>query len=135
MANDSLGNQWYQQVAGLSNVGSYQVSAIPWASSSIAAPDSSGTPTEVSFPQVTRFVVVKNLTPNKLRVGFSENGVKNTNNYFVLSNLESFEGDLRVTKLYLLGDTTATSASVVVGLTGIPANQLPTNWSGSVGVG
>lgn len=132
MASDSLGNQWYQPVAGLGNVGSYQVSAAPWATSSLGV--TSTTPVEVSFPQVTKFVVVKNLTANSLRVGFSEAGVQGSN-YFVLTNLESFSGDFRVTKIYLLGDTTNTSASVVAGLTGIPAGQLANSWSGSAGVG
>lgn len=133
MASSDNGNtQWYQPLAGLSNVGSYQVSAIPWASSSI--PASSGTPTEVSFPQVTKFVIVKNLSGNLLRVGFSDNGIKGTN-YFLLGNLESFAADIRVSKLYLMANSTATSASVVAGLTGIAANQIVNNWSGSAGVG
>lgn len=136
MASTNNGNtQWYQPVAGLSNVGSYQVAGIPWATSSLDIPGSSGTPVEVSFPQVTKFVVVKNLTSDSLRVGFSANGVRNTNNYFVLTNLESFSGDFRVTKIYLLGDSAATSASVVAGLTGIPAGELVNSWSGSAGVG
>ena len=135
MANDVYGNQWYQLNAGLGSVGSYQTSGIPWASSSIPAPAFGSTPTEVSFPQVTKFIVVKNLTSNLLRVGFSENGVNGTN-YFVLNNLESFAADIRITKLYLLSDgASTTSASVVAGLTGIAAGNLPNNWSGSVGVG
>ena len=134
MATDNLGNQWYQLNSGLSSVGSYQTSAIPWASSSLAVPASSGVPIEINFPNVTKFIVVKNLTSNSLRVGFSANGIKN-NNYFVLTNLESFSADFRVTKLYLLGDVNTTTASVVAGLTGIAALNLPNSWSGSVGVG
>lgn len=136
MASSNNGNtQWYQPVAGLSNVGSYQVSAIPWATSSLDVPGYGGTPTEVSFPQVTKFVVVKNLTANSLRVGFSEAGT-NDGNHFVLTSYESFSGDFRLTKIYLLGDTvTPTSASIVAGLTGIPASHLANSWSGSAGVG
>ena len=135
MANDALGNQWYQPTAGISSVGSYQTSGIPWASSSIPAPSSGSTPTEVSFPQVTKFIVVKNLTSNLLRVGFSQNGVNGTN-YFVLGNLESFAADIRITKLYLLSNSASTtSASIVAGLTGIAAGNLENNWSGSAGVG
>lgn len=136
MASSNGGNtQWYQPVVGLGNVGSYQASGVPWASSSIGVEGTSGTPVEVSFPNVTKFFVVKNLTSNPLRVGFSSAGVVG-NNHFVLTNLESFSGDLRVTKIYLLGNTTtATSASIIAGLTGIPANELPNSWSGSTGVG
>lgn len=135
MAFNNLGNQWYQPTAGLNNVGSYQTSAIPWASSSLVAPASSGTPLQIDFPYVTKFIVVKNLTSNNLRVGFSENGIKGSN-YFVLTNLESFQGDFRVTKLFLLADgATPTTASVVAGLTGIGSGELQNSWSGSVGVG
>lgn len=132
MASDSNGNQWYQPVAGLSSVGSYQISGIPFATGSLAISNSSVT--QISFPQVTKFVIIKNLTSNNLRVGFSENGVNGTN-YFVLTSSESFAADLRVTKLFLRGDSNSTNATVVAGLTGIPAGSLPTNWSGSVGVG
>ena len=132
MASDSNGNQWYQPVAGLSNVGSYQVSGIPFATGSLAVSNSSVT--TVEFPQVTKFVVVKNLSSNSLRVGFSENGVNGTN-YFVLTNNESFAADLRVTKLFLRGDSSSTTATVIAGLTGISTSNLQNNWSGSLGVG
>lgn len=121
---------------GLSNAGSYQVSGIPWASSSLTAPASGSTPLEISFPLVTKSVIVKNTSPSgDLRVGFSENGVTNSN-YFILSGGESFAADLRVSKLFLLSDSgTPKTASVIVGLTNIPASDLANNWSGSLGVG
>ncbi len=132
MASDSYGNQWYQQLSGLGSVGSYQISGIPYATGSIAVSDS--VVTEISFPQVTKFVTIRNNNSHDLRVGFSENGV-NGSNYFILGINESFSGDLRVTKLFLKGDTNPSSATIVAGLTGIAASNLPTNWSGSVGVG
>ncbi len=132
MASDSSGNQWYQPIAGLGSVGSYQMSGIPFATGSLAVSNSAAT--TVSFPQVTKFVVVKNLSVNSLRVGFSENGV-NGSNYFILGNNESFAADLRLTKLFLKGDSSSTTATVVAGLTGIPAGNLESNWSGSLGVG
>ncbi len=137
MATDSNGNQWYQPTVGLGNVGSYQVAAIPWATGSLSAPDSSSEPLQVSFPSVTKFIVVKNDTTSasKLRVGFSANGVKNTN-YFLLAKGESFEGELRVTDIYLLSDDgVPVGVTVVAGLTGIDRKNLPNNWSGSAGVG
>jgi len=137
MASDTYGNQWYQPVAGLSNVGSYQVSAIPWVTGSLSVPGVSAEPMHISFPQVTRFIVVKNdsSSTSKLRVGFSRNGIKGTN-YFVLSKGESFEGSLRVTDVYLLSDNgTPVAAHVIAGLTGIDRTNLPNNWSGSSGIG
>lgn len=122
---------------GIGNSASYQVSGIPWVSSSVAPV--SGSSTEVvSFPQVTKFIVVKNTnaTDVKLRVGFSENGVLNTSNYFLLSRGESFGGDLKVTDIHLMSDSGSTvTYSVVAGLTNIDRTELVNNWSGSIGVG
>jgi hypothetical protein len=70
-----------------------------------------------------------------MRVGFSENGVKGTN-FFLLSASESFAADLKVTRVYLMSNNgTALTASVIAGLTNIPATELVNNWSGSLGVG
>ena len=138
MASDAYGNQWYQPMAGLSNVGSYQVSGIPWVTASVAPPDSSSEPLKISFPTVSKFIVVKNdvASSAKLRVGFSANGVKNSGNYFVLAQGQSFEGELRVTDLYLLSDAgVPLDVCVVAGLTGIDRSNLPNNWSGSSGIG
>ena len=54
-------SQQYPYGVGLQNVGSYQVSGIPYVTSSIAAPASSGNPSEVSFPDVTQRIVVSNV--------------------------------------------------------------------------
>lgn len=124
--------------AGLSNVGSYQASGIPWASSSLVAPASGSAPLEVSFPQVTKNIIVKNVSAvsGTLRVGFSVNGVTTTNNFFLLDRGESFAADLRVSKIFLLSNNgTPVTASVIAGLTNISAADLPNNWSGSAGVG
>lgn len=128
----------YRFQTGIGSVGSYQISGIPWATSSVAAPIVTAAPLVIEFPTVTKFIVIKNIatTDVQLRVGFSENGVKN-GNYFILNRKESFEGDLRVTRLYLLSDETAVTVpvTIVAGLTGIQSDNLPYNWSGSAGVG
>lgn len=142
-------SQQYPYGVGLQNVGSYQVSGIPYVTSSIAAPASSGTPSEVSFPDVTQRIVVSNVnTASALRVGFSANGVKNTN-YFIIPAASSSvihptqEFRVKVSSIFLLSHTaTPTSASVLAELSNIDTDLLlrsgPTglpNWSGSVGVG
>jgi glucan biosynthesis protein len=116
---------------GLNAVGQYQLSGIPYATSTLAI--DSATATELEFPTVTKFVTVVNEhsgSSAKLRVGFSAAGVAG-NNYFILDNGESYTGEFRVSSIFLRGDTTATSASVIAGLTMIETNNLPTNWSGS----
>lgn len=123
---------------GIGNAASYQVSGIPWVSSSLVVPASGSTVLEITFPQVTKSLIVKNSSTGSvnMRVGFSENGVKNSNNYFILSGGESFAADLKVTRVYLMSnDATVLTGSVIAGLTNIPADELTTNWSGSAGVG
>jgi glucan biosynthesis protein len=116
---------------GLNAVGQYQLSGIPYATSTLAI--DSATATELEFPTVTKFVTVVNEhsgSSAKLRVGFSAAGIAG-NNYFILDNGESYTGEFRVSSIFLRGDTTATSASVIAGLTMIETNNLPSNWSGS----
>ena len=55
--------------AGLHNVGSYQVSGIPYVTGGLTAPTGSGTPIAVNFPSVTqRFWIHNGDTSNDLRV-------------------------------------------------------------------
>ena len=123
---------------GIGNASSYQVSGIPWVSSSLAVPASGSVTLEISFPQVTKSIIVKNVSTGavQMRVGFSDNGVKNTNNFFILSGGESFAADLKVTRIYLMSNNgTPLTASVVAGLTNILETELTNNWSGSSGIG
>ena len=123
---------------GIGNAASYQVSGIPWVSSSLVVPASGSTVLEISFPQITKSLIVKNSSTGSvnMRVGFSANGVKNSNNYFILSGGESFAADLKITRVYLMSnDATVLTGSVIAGLTNIPAGELTSNWSGSAGVG
>jgi hypothetical protein len=142
----------FKYTAGLNNVGSYQVSGIPFASGGITAPALSGTPIKVEFPYVTRWVKIVPVTGSSathLRVGFSENGVKNGNYFrYVVGNNLNHESapsaplEMKVTELYFIGDNSATATfDVVAGLTSIPTSRINnislsgSNWSGSSGVG
>ena len=126
------------QYPGLSDVGSYQMSAIPFASASIIVPASGAFAKPVSFPNVTKFVTVVNETTgtnSPMRVGFSSNGVKGTN-YFTLDNGESYTGEWRIISIFLMGNgATGCTASVIAGVTNVQTTELAANWSGSTGVG
>lgn len=126
------------QYPGLSDVGSYQMSAIPFATGNVTVVASGSSTTSISFPSVTKFVTIVNETTgtnSAMRVGFSSNGVKGTN-YFVLDNGESYTGEWRVTNIFLMGNgATGCTASVIAGVTNIQTVELTTNWSGSTGVG
>ena len=142
----------FKYTAGLHNVGSYQVSGIPFASGGIEAPALSGTPIKVQFPYVTRWVKIVPVTGSSathVRVGFSANGVKNGNYFrYVVGNNFNHESapsaplELKVTELYFIGDNSATvTFDLVAGLTTIPVARIDnispsgSNWSGSAGVG
>ncbi len=132
-----MSNQDFQYKVGLGNVGSYQVSGKPWVTASIILPALGGQPLTASFPNVTKFIVVKNPhVETTCRVGFSLLGVTGSN-YFTLAPSESFSADLRVAKIWFISDSSAAtgSISVVAGLTGIDAGYLVGNWTGSAGVG
>lgn len=132
----------HQTIRGIGYVPSYQASAVPYLTSSLAVPDNSSEPIEINFETITRFITITNTyngTQNiPLRFGFSANGVKGVeyNNYAVLNNGESYEGALKVSKVFLLSDTIfSTSGSIVAGLTDISSELLLNNWTGSIGVG
>jgi hypothetical protein len=144
-------SQSYPYGVGISNVGSYQVSGIPFVTGA-TAPVSSSTPVEIVFPEVTQRIIVANTGLADLRVGFSANGVKNTNNYFVIhqhdaavsAHYETIDLRVKVSSIFLLSNsgTVTTSARIAAELTNIDTSLLaksgPTglpNWSGSVGVG
>ena len=133
--------------AGLNNVGSYQVSGMPFATGSLTIPASGSTPLRIQFPYVTQWVSVTNVNAKHVRLGFSENGVKNGGSNYVLIHEDNHPAEhtyyLKLTELYLLSDTGTSVAnfSVIAGLTNIPVeiinNISPSgsNWSGSAGVG
>lgn len=140
-----MARQYFDYRAGLGNVGSYQSSGKPFLSSSILLGSGSSV-VKISFPNVTRFITIKNIGPDQtnevdMRVGFAENGINGleNNNYFILNNQESFSADWRVRDVYLRVDPTGGSlnatASVIAGLTTIGSDELPHNWTGSEGVG
>ena len=128
--------------AGLNNVGSYQVSGIPYATGSLDA--SSGM--EIVFPYVTQWITFINHDSggDHLYVGFSENGVMNTSNYFRVGPQSGNEGSQNITirtkvsRVFISGSA---NCDVVAGLTNLPIQRVDniatsgTNWSGSAGVG
>lgn len=140
-----MADQVYIPKAGINHVGSYQISGIPFVSGNLTAPSSSASPIAITFPSVTqRFWIHNGDSKYNLRVGFSINGIKNSN-YFVVdgdtSNNTSQVQEFRVRcdKIYLLGDDAANNTvkiSIMGELTGIDANGSLTNtYSGSSGIG
>ena len=112
--------------AGLNNVGSFQVSGIPFVTGGVDAT----TATRISFPYVTRWIQVVNLGNNPLRLGFSENGV-NGSKYVSVPNLDAGASgsvspvssifEIKVTQLWISGSD---SVDVIAGLTNIPVGRI-----------
>ena len=143
-------SQQYPYGVGLQNVGSYQVSGIPYLTGT-TAPVSSSAPVEIVFPDVTQRIIVSNTGLADLRIGFSANGVKDTNNYFILhqhdrtttSDYSKIDLRVKVSSIFLLSNSgsTTTTVRVAAELTNIDTKLLElsgpkgTNWSGSLGVG
>ena len=130
--------------AGLNNVGSYQVSGIPFATSSVDC-KSPGSATKISFPYVTKWIYVINNSSNDVcKVGFSENGLALSNWFTVGKPAGAGERgnsqvlDLKITELWLTGSQ---DVDIVAGLTNLSTDRVlnaspsGSNWSGSSGVG
>jgi hypothetical protein len=121
--------------AGLGNAASYQSSGVPFASGSI---DASGAPTKISFPHVTRWVVVQNHDATAdLICAFSEKGLPSAGgtNFFTIEDVGptySQRLELKVTEMWFEGSA---NFDVIAGLTGISTLEIANNWSGSAGVG
>ena len=109
----------------------YQLSGVPFVTSS-ASEHINATPMEITFPYVTRFFDVTNLSTNPMRIGFSENGINGRaeaedktnlrNHYFILSGTTSTGRlELRCKSVFFRADINANKVgfSLVAGLTGI----------------
>jgi hypothetical protein len=124
----------FKYTAGLNNVGSYQVSGIPYA----IDPSS----TTVTFPYVTSWVKIINDGSADRKVGFSANGVGGTNYFLVPATSSTEPLNLKLSELHL---DSASDITIVAGLTSIPVQRINNlsgsgdivgnNWSGSAGVG
>lgn len=120
-------------------VPAYQASAVPFVTSSQI---SLGEVQVITFPQVTRFFNIQNVSPvtgSEIAVAFTLRGLDPTvGNYFTVSQGVSFRDEIRMTQLFISGSTGATVRyQVVAGLTNIPSTQfLPiTASNGFAGVG
>jgi hypothetical protein len=108
---------------GFNFVPSYQISGIPWVTSSVAT---SGV-THISFDKVTRFVNVKVIgaSSKQINLAFTANGLASNHFYPILGG-EKFEAEIRVKDLYLtcISGTTAEYA-IFAGTTTIPSTGFP----------
>ena len=125
---------------GIGNVGNYQVSGIPFVTGNLVSPSSSAgaTPLEIVFPSVTQRIIFQNHGAFHVRIGFSANGLKTTNNFYLVDPSGTVEMRVKTNKLYLLSNSQAanvTSGTLSAELTGITGYDLITEYSGAAGIG
>ena len=112
---------------GLHNVGSYQVSGMPFASGSISA--MGATAVIVEFPYVTQWIQITNHdSSEELSASFTPEGMSGSNFFKVHAapNNDKAAGyglvlPLKCTRLYFSGSS---NFDVVAGLTNIPVNRI-----------
>lgn len=133
----------FQYKAGLNNVGSYQVSGIPYVTASLAVPANTGTALEIIFPSVTQCIKIhNNSSTTHMRVGFSAKGVSGSNYWQIdpqtSGGLSYVELRVKTDRIFLMSATTSpvTGAYIFAELTGIkPEYNLAEVYSGSAGIG
>ena len=103
---------------GYSHTPEYQSSLLPFAVTAVAT---TGSANRIEFPMVTKFITVR-ASGSHLDVGFTENGLMSSSNYFRVAadTYETFE--LRVKEMFVKGTGTY---YVLAGLTNIPTASIP----------
>lgn len=123
--------------AGLNSVGSYQMSGVPFLSSSIQVPAynaGNGEGFRLPFPSVTKSITIRNDGSEIIWLGFSATAISGATGVgghrISLPSSGSFSEDFRITDVWLISDTTNQGkASVIGSLTGITRDQLANNWA------
>lgn len=110
------------------NVPSYQISALPYVTSSVI---SVGEIHRYDFAYVTRFIDIVNRGngPNDtIALGFTENGIKsNVGNYISIDRNASVNEEIRTTVLFVSCSVgTNVNYQLFCGLTTVPANNFMT---------
>lgn len=111
--------------AGLHNVGSYQVSGMPFCSSSLDATDANAL--IIEFPYVTQWVQIINHDNAVLSASFTPEGMTGSNCIVFHAHNPSDHGgyeptiQVKCTRMYFTGSG---NFNVVAGLTGIPIERI-----------
>lgn len=111
--------------AGFGQAAEFQVSALPWVTSSTAP--ASGSPVRFDFPKITRFVTISNrdtTASNTLSIAFTRNGATGSNKFVVNGNTtQTFE--LRVKTVFIQGESATPAYSLLAGLTNVGSDEMP----------
>jgi len=141
----------FKYTAGLNNVGSYQVSGMPFVTSSNIPASGAATPHwKIEFPYLTKEITICNAAGTShdlIRIAFSEQGLKDQNAYyFLVGSTKDGDGsttlNVKATELYVMSDSSHTPmVSIYASMTFLPVERVNnispsgSNWSGSAGIG
>tara|TARA_R110002074_G_scaffold401249_1_gene598851 strand:- start:602 stop:1057 length:456 start_codon:yes stop_codon:yes gene_type:complete len=124
----------FKYTAGLNNVGSYQVSGMPYATGSLGTPR--GREMLVEFPYVTKWVQIvnNNASAQPMKVAFSKRGLLGKNFFTVpvsaTGSIPIYE--MKVTQLWFSGSN---NFDVVAGLTNVRRERVNNTTIASGGAG
>ena len=112
--------------SGYNSMTEFMGSGLPWVTSSIAT---GGTTFQYSFPKIAKRIRVQNHETSAgkhLRVGFTKNGVENSN-YFLVDGGKEFTFDVRVKEIFVRANSDLDSPqfSLFAELTMIDTVQMP----------
>lgn len=116
-----MASRTVQSSPGVSDVASYQVSAVPWVTGSVAVANTSAT--KLAFPSVTKYFDVK-ATTNDIRVGFTQVGVSGSSKYYTVTAGTEHRFDVRCKEAWFIADGGGATLDVHAGLTVISPNKL-----------
>lgn len=125
----------FKYAAGLSNVGSYQVSGFPYLTGSVLSSASFATnnsQVKIEFPKVTKSILIINATSSNtpLRIHFNsldEGNVEGGKHFVTLpSNRDSIKLEHKCKEIYISLETAAADGAfeLVADLTGIGSNEM-----------
>ena len=116
-------------IAGLNNVGSYQVSGVPWITGSTTLPP--GDEVKYEFPMVTKSITVINQSAQDIRIHFNATGsgqVVGGLHYLLLDSKEdSYIFNVKAKEIYVscpTGNGGAASFTIVAELTQINTERM-----------
>ncbi len=123
-------SQYWPKSAGPNFVPAYQVSGVPYVTSSLSS-DLTTTPVQIDFPYATRFFVVDNIGTVPIRIGFTANGVNakgqgEVSNYFLLGASGSTGRlEIRCKSLFIRTANSTGGFTLLAGLSGVGAESFP----------
>ena len=110
--------------AGLHNVGSYQVSGVPWISGSLVQ---AGTEYKFEFPTVAKQLILANTGSNTVRAYFNaaaSGDVINGNHFLYLTAGGKSTLNVKCKEIYIAGLGAQSGVIVFAELTGIPTESM-----------